>query len=276
MTTNKTLYPLMRIPAHSFYDDGGDGGGDPVPFDLNAALKDPESKKKLQDWAERELVSGVKAKNEELLGKLTRYKVKDADTGEETYIDPEVATQAIEFMNTEGKDINSKIEKAVSEANKRAENQVNSLQGQLDKANATAELERKARIDKTLGYELKSALLESGIKQGKLPMHQMYLMTQVSVDVDENGHESIIIKGDDGNLRYGKDGPMTLKEFIEEYRDKDDISDDWEADVMGGSGQPQGDGIRRTGPKIDQDLSPQERLRQYRQQAAKKANARSR
>jgi len=260
---------MFKVPAHAFYDEGTADPA-PDPFDLNAALQNPEAKKKIEDWAEREIASGLKTKNAELLDKLTGYKVT-AEDGSETYIDPQRAAQAIEFMDGEGKDIGTKVEAAVKEANERAANQVKSLEGQLEKSNKNYETERSARIGMMMDYELKNALLESGIKTGKLPMHQMYLKSLVTVEVDENGRESIIIKGDDGNMRYGKDGPMSLREFIDEYRDKDDIADDWEADVISGSGQQQGDGVRQRGPKIDQTLSPQERLRQYRASQRKRA-----
>lgn len=263
---------LKSAVFHRLFDgegEGGGDGGDEEDFDLSRVLKNPKAKQKITDWAERELVSGVKAKNAELLEKLTKYKTK-GENGEEAYIDPERAVRAIQFMDTEGKDIDQKVQSAVKEANERAEGQVKSLNEKLANTEKSLVQSESRRIDQFLNYELKSALLESGIKSGKLPMHQLYLKSLLDVDVDDKGRESIVIKGDDGNMRYGKEGPMTLKEFIEEYREKEDISDDWEADVNSGSGGTGGEPVRRGGSKIDPNLPPAERLRQFRASEAKR------
>lgn len=249
--------------------DGNKGGYD---FDLQKALSDPKGKETLMTWAEREVAAGLKGKNQELLEKLTGYKIKLED-GSEEYIDPEKAKQAITFMDTEGKDINEKVEKAVSEAHRKAEAQLESVNSKLSDTEKALQQSEAKRVGTIVNYELKSALLEAGIKPGKLPMHQMYLQSMVAVETDDKGREMVVIKDEKGDLRYGKDGPMKLREFIDEYRDSDDIADDFVANNSGGSGGVKGDPVRG-GRGIDQNLTPQERLRQFRAANARQQSRR--
>lgn len=284
MLNRKTNQPMHRrslllnnVPALTrlWEGEGGDGGDDDKAFDLNAALADPKAKAAIEQWAERNVASGLKAKNDEVLGKLNKYKVKGAD-GTETYLDPEDAIAAITFRDTEGKDINEKITNAVQSATTKHQSQINAMEGQLNESKTALQAETAARHAQKVGYELRDALRESGIKSGKLPLHEMYLSQFIKVETNDNGVEKITIYDEDGAVRYGKKGEMTLSEFVDEYRDRDDISDDWHANREGGSGHEPGGVLKKRGGEISMDLAPTERLRQHRQRNSVGSNERRR
>ena len=251
----------VRLPPWSFAE--GEDGGDEYDIDLDKALASPKAKAKLESWAERSVAAGLKAKNQEVLGKLSAYKL-EGEGDQAVYIDPAEAKTALEFVRTEGKDLPAKIQNAVQDATHRLEGQLNSAKQESEKYKGEVGQERQKRQGMMVGYELREALRDSGIKTGKLPLHEKYLRDFITVESDNEGKEHIVVIGDDGQPRYGKDGLMTLSEFVEEYRDKDDIAEDWQADARGGSGQTPGSRIRTPGPKIDPSLPAQERLRQHR------------
>lgn len=264
----KSLMLGARLPAHLFFEGEEEGDYD---FDLDKALASPKAKPKLEQWAERTVAQGLKTKNGELLGKLTHYKVS-GEGDEAVYLDPVKAREAITFVETEGKDLPAKITAAVQDATSRYEVQLQQATGKLAEKDAAITGERSLRHQQKVGYELRDELRDAGIKAGKLPLHERHLRDFVTVEVDEKtGKESLLIVDEAGEPRYGKNGLMTLKEFITEYRDLDDIGDDFEPDVSGGSGQGPGDRLRLPGQKIDQSLPPAERLRQFRAQQAKGA-----
>lgn len=254
-----TLMRGARLPDYAFFEGEDDQEYD---IDLDKALASPKAKQKLETWAERTIAAGLKQKNGEILGQLTRYKLP-TDDGTEAYIDPEEAKAAITFQKTEGKNTGEKIQNAVQDATHRLEGQLSAAAQKAEQAEGKIGEERGLRHSQKIGYELRDSLRESGIKSGKLPLHERYLREFMSVDVDDKGNESILIVDDKGQPRYGKDGLMTLKEFVEEYRDREDISDDWHAEKEGGSGHTPG-GRPRGAPAIDPNLSPTERLRQHR------------
>jgi len=265
----KSLMLGARLPAHLFFE----GEEDDYDFDLDKALASPKAKPKLEQWAERTIASGLKTKNGELLGKLTAYKVS-GEGDEAVYLDPVKAREAMTFVETEGKDLPAKITAAVQDATGRLEVQLTQATSKLAEKDKAISDERTLRHQQKVGYELRDELRDAGIKAGKLKLHERHLRDFITIEVDEKtGAESLLIVDDHGQPRYGKNGLMTLTEFINEYRDQDDISDDFDADVSGGSGQGPGDRLRLPGGKIDQSLPPQERLRQFRANQAKSARA---
>lgn len=248
--------------------------GEPDKFDLNKALADDDAKAAIMDWAERNIAAGLKTKNNDLLTKLTKYKIADKDdkgNTVEVYIDPEKAKQALDFVATEGKDFDTKITKAVEEANNRAGQRITGLERENETVKSALAQEISKRHNQQIGFELRDQLRNAGIKDGKLPLHERYLAESIYVDIDDKGRESLVIKDKNGDLRYGKKGLMTVEEYVLEYRDKDDISDDFGTTTKGGSGGGPGKQVprgRTSNGAIDQSLPPQERMRQFRAQEA--------
>lgn len=264
----------VRLPFPTFDGEGG-GNGDPDPnpvpkFNLQEALADEPSRKALNEWAEREVAKGLKVKNEELLGKLNKYKYKDEESGEERYLDPEEVRTALEFYKSKG-DVNTEeaIQKAVSTAVEKKDREIEQRDKTISDLNTTLEQERAGRHRIMVGHELDSSLIESGIKPGKMHLHHMYLEQFVSIEKDDDGKERMIVLDENGDVRYGNKGAMTVAELVEEYSQKEGVSEDWNPNANNGSGTKPGEFRRRSGPVIDQNLPPQERLRlQRRAQAA--------
>ncbi len=231
-------------------------------FDLSKALKNPKIADILKGWAEREVVTPVKSKNQELLEKLVRYKVKGED-GKEYYLDPEEARTAIEKVKSGTPvEVQKEVDRAVEAANIR--NKV-IIDGLTQKANSLEEnfaRERGRRLDTIVSNELNRALVHSGIKPGKMHLHEMYLRNYLKV-AEENGKEVIVVmdESDADKPRYGSKGLMTVQEFIHEYRNRDGVAEDWQPTVRGGSGTAPTAAMGGRGISINQDLPPAERLK---------------
>lgn len=242
-----------------------------MPINLQEILGNEEDKKVLLDWAEREVVAPVKAKNSELLDKLVKYKLKTED-GKETYIDPNEAVEAIKKVkeappSEDRKKWEDEMARALQAQQERLEAQLKALS--LEKESAVKEVssERQSRYNLMATNTLRSALVDSGVKTTKMHLHEQYLRGYVTVEM-ENGQERVVVKDENGKIRYGSSGLMSVSEFVNEYREKDGVAEDWNATTKQGAGTgPSGGGGRMV---VDQNLPPSERLKQFRAQQAKK------
>lgn len=247
--------------------------GDAPPFDLAKALADPKAKQALTDWAENEFAKGLKAKNEELLQKLLKYKVGGTDEKPE-YLDVEKATQALAVvskLDPSGKmDVNQAIATAVAEATGSKDRDIQNLTTKLADATKATEGEIQRRHKMMVDGAVRDALGETRCKQGKQHLHQMYLSQFVTVEVDKATKEERVVVLDDKKApKYGASGLMKVSEFVKEYSSKDGVAEDWEAEDTSGGGTgarssytPPGGGKTR---QIDPNLPATERLRQARQ-----------
>ena len=231
-------------------------------FDLSKALKNPKIAEVIKGWAEREVVAPIKGKNNELLEKLTRYKYKDGD-GKEHYLDPDEAKVAIEKVKSGTPvEVQKEVDRAVEAANSRNKVIIDNLNSQRTNLEEQLNKERSRRLATIIDNELSRALATSGIKPGKMHLHEMYLRNYLRV-AEENGKEVLVVldEADREKPRYGSKGLMTVQEFILEYRNRDGVAEDWMPTVRGGSGTQPGMGGGRTGVSINQDLPPAERLK---------------
>jgi len=242
-------------------DDGKGGDGPDYEFDLSQALADSNSRKTITSWAEREVAKPLKSKLDKALGKLVRYKIENKETGEEEYIDPDEAKAAIEQIRS-GKtpDVQDEVNRAVKAASDRYDAIVESVRNENDslKGQFAGEVGRRHRM--MVEYALSGALIDSGIKAGKRHLHELYLTKYLSVSEEDNEKEVVVVVDDDGKPRYGSKGLMSIPEFINEYKNRDGVAEDWNPSIGGGSGTGPSVGGRR-GAAIDQSLSPTERMR---------------
>lgn len=241
----------------------GKGGGSDSAFDLAKALADPATKTVLTEWAEREVAAPLKSKNTELLDKLTKYKIKDPkDPNKEIYIDPQEAINAIEQVRTNrAPNIEEEVRKATEVVEGKYKNQVDTLENRLREKDQEVSSERTLRHNLLIAQDLRTSLLASNIKEGKIHLHERYLREFVRVQTD-NGKERIVVVDESGNPRYGSQGLMTLTEFITEYREKNkDVQEDWKSTAKSGSGTQAGGGGSGRGVVVNQDLHPTERMK---------------
>lgn len=232
-------------------------------FNLASSLSNPYIKQTIDEYAEREIAKPLKTKNGDLLDKLVKYKVKN-EKGEESYIDAEAAIDALKKVK-EGltPDMRKEVERAVSEANSRKDAEIKRIADEKAKAEELLGKETSRRHQLLMDHSLRSALVESGIKTGKLPLHENFLRSKMAI-MDENGKEVVVvISDDDGKPRYGSKGLMTVAEFVNEYRNKDGVAEDWSPTTRGGTGTgPNVTG--RPGGAVDQNLPPTDRLKIFR------------
>lgn len=272
--TKSAVFPHYSVVKFVLPFDGEDDPPEPPKFNLQEVLGHPDTRRTLVEWAEREIASGLKQKNSELIGKLSKYKIGeegDGDNKKVIYLDPEEAVNAIKFKkeNPGGanpKKVEEAVADAVREANERKDREIASLNERLATFDNAVREERTRRYGMMIDNGLQQALLDSGIKPSKLHLHKMYLANQVGVEADENGKEMLVILDDAGKVRYGQNGAMTLDEYVLEYSKRDGIDEDWEPVTnAGGGSQPN---FRRgvSTNKIDPNLSPTERLKIHRQQ----------
>lgn len=254
-----------RILPIAFDGENPEEDEDPMPnFDLSLALKSKKAKSALTEWAEREVASGLKTKNSELIDKMKKYRIGGTDDKPE-YIDPEKARLALERMAKEPENLQEEVSRAVEDANRRSQQTIDELTKKSTDFETAAQKERGLRHEMMRDYELKNELIDSGIKLGKMHLHQRYLREYVVVE-EENGKEVVSIIDDEGNVRYGASGRMTLKEFVKEYSSNKDVAEDWNPDTNSGSGhQP---GTRGRGATPPADLSPAAKLTWARNNAA--------
>ena len=236
-----------------------------MPINLQEVLAEEESKKVLIEWAEREIVAPVKAKNSELLDKLTKYKIK-AEDGKEAYLDPDEAKSAISKLKEnplpeDRKKFEEEMNRALEAQRERYETQLALAKNEKQKADDTINQERSNRYNLMKANNLRSSLVESGIKPTKMHLHEQYLKNYIAVEV-ENGVERVVVKDDNNKTRYGSSGLMTVAEFVNEYRGKDGVAEDWQPTVRAGGGT--GTGAGGSGVTIDPNLNPSERLKAYR------------
>lgn len=243
--------------------DEGEGGDD---FDLAKLLENDKAKAAITAWAERELVTPVKNKRDEVLGKLVKYKIKK-DDGSEEYLDPAAALDAInkikDGITPEAK---KEIEKAVEEANRRSSAEIDNLKAQLSEKDKALALERQDRHNTKIDGVLEKHLIDSGVKPGKRHLHEKYLRDFIAV-AEEEGKESIVILDKTGKPRYGSKGLMSVAEFIGEYKNREGVAEDWNPTVKGGSGTAPGSSGRGN-LGINQDLPAAERLKIHRRSMA--------
>lgn len=247
-------------------------GPAPAPFNLNEVLANEGHRAVITEYAEREVAAPLKRKNQELLDKLTKYKTKN-DKGEEVYIDPDEAVGALkkvkEGIGTAAEEVARARQEGITQGQVRldaANARVTQLEGQL----AT---EKTTRRGETVKNEVANVLNRSGVKPGKAHLHEAYLRGQVKVD-DTDGTERTVVLDEAGKPRYGAKGLMTVTEFIEEYKKKEGVAEDWAPTVHGGSGGAPGapggaarpGGGAAVGPAgVDiSKLSPEERMKMFR------------
>jgi len=267
---------ISNIPSYNSRMSGTTNTSDPTPepteeekieaeaksFDLSKTLRNPKIADILKTWAEREVVAPVKSKNQELLEKLVRYKFKGED-GKEYYLDPEEARLAIDKVKSGTPvEVQKEVDRAVEAANTRNKVIIDGLSQKSNTLEEQLARERSRRLDTIVINELNRALINSGIKAGKMHLHEMYLRNYLKV-AEENGKEVIVVmdESDADKPRYGSKGLMTVQEFILEYRNRDGVAEDWQPTVRGGSGTAPTATMGGRGISINQDLPPAERLK---------------
>lgn len=265
-TRNFTFRPsMLPVDSLSAYSPDDPPNDPPVyEFDLAKALADPKAKAIMVEWAERDIAQPLKQKNNELLEKYTKYKVKNED-GTEAYLDPVEALTALRQVKAgQAPEIQQQIQQAVDAANARSQQQIEALTQQLNDATKGVTTERDKRYDTMMKNALKTELLSSGIKSGKMHLHEKYLLDYVAV-VEDGGEEKIVImdEKDKSKPKYGANGLMKLSEFINEYKLRSGVSEDWNPANGGrqgsGTGLPGKPGQQKV--SIDGDLPATERLK---------------
>lgn len=243
-----------------------EGGGE---FDLAKALSNPKSKAVLEEWAEREIARGLKSKNQDLLDTLNQFKIKD-EKGNEVKITPKDAVEAILKVRS-GKGGDEELQRALDAQKERHDAEVAAIRKVADDQTKRADQEQISRHNYMIGKDLQAGLLDSGIKVGKMHLHEQYLKSFLIVD-NENGKERIVVKDEMGKIRYGSSGIMTLREFIEEYKGKDGVAEDWNSNNRSGSGSnPNNNNGNPNIPSAayDMKLTPEARLKAFRQGGSK-------
>lgn len=248
--------------------DGGDegGGGEDFDFNLSRALAHDQTHKTITDWAERELVAPLKKKHDKALGRLIQYKMKNDETGEDEYIDPKEALAAIKQVRSgKAPEVRDEVNRAIEATSAKYEADISEVKNERDALRAKLDAEVGIRHGQMVDYALGGHLIDSGIKPGKRHLHELYLKKFLSVQENETGREEVVVVDDNGKTRYGSSGLMSIEEFINEYRSRDGVAEDWNPNIVGGSGTGPNMGSRSKGRVIDQTLSPTERLKIMRQ-----------
>lgn len=253
---------------------GGSGGGAGDPdFDLAKVLANPKAKAAIDAYAEREIVAPIKAKNSELLDKMSKYKIKVMKDGKEveSYLDPSEAVAAIERVKSgQAPEVKEEVERALAGLQKTHDAEKAELTKAVQEKDRLVITERDARYNLMLANALRTALTESKIKVEKMHLHEMYLRGFLRIAA-EGGTEQIQIIDEAGKVRYGSTGLMSLAEMVNEYRDRKGVAEDWQPTMRGGSGTGAGaGGGNRAGMAIDMTLSPAERMKQFRAQTARR------
>jgi len=195
--------------------------GSPVAFDLQAALVNPESRAALMAWQE-EQTRGLKTALEEHKRFKERYVLrKDESTGQIDYIDPEEARKALENRT---KPDNGKAktgdEAAIQEALKAKEAEIRAdyerrHKAQLDPLSKELESKNKTIRELLIDNAVKSGINGRVRKEGARAAE--YLIKQSLDVIENNGVPVAVVKDADGKPRWGKQGYLTVQEYLDEW-----------------------------------------------------------
>lgn len=208
---NNMLFMNIERKYYSQANDGADGGGGGT-----APVITPEIQA-IIDKAVSEQVSGVKAKRDELLGKL---KEQNDNLKRFDGIDPDAVRGILKrFENDEEAKLiaDGKIDEVI---NKRTERLRNDVDKQLKEANSRVEraeaFANKFR-QRVLGDEVRSA---AG-KAGALASAQEDLILRAKGIFQINDEGQAVAVDDDGNPIMGKDGrtPLSPVEWVESLKE---------------------------------------------------------
>lgn len=192
-------------------------------------LNSPEIQALIQAKAD-EQVSGLKAKNDELLGKLTKTKgefdglksqFSDVDLEEYRSFKAKIKEDETTKLIAEGK-----IEEVL---NQRVQALKQDYEGKLSQTAQQAELYKS----KVLNGYISTAAAQAGVDKNAIDLVAL-LAQQEGVKLDERGNPVIV--DSEGNVRYSKDGntPLSLNDWLNNLQESKPLL--W--------GQPQGGGGR--------------------------------
>lgn len=189
-------------------------------------------------------------------------------------LDPEKAREAISRIERLDSEVDDKAKEQFAILRKRLEDEFKAEREQIEKKyieeSQSAETRTKV-LQARLRQELITsratlALHESGCIAPALMVHPIESM--IDMTIDDNGKETIVVRGEDGNPRItrkpGSTDNMQIEELVEELKADDRYSAAWGGSNASGIGRPH---AHRAGSTTNQfeGLSPQERLRAFRQ-----------
>lgn len=189
-------------------------------------------------------------------------------------LDPKTAKEAIDRLKTLDDEVDDKTKTQIETLRKQIESEYSSKTKQLSEKHqeALGKIEERtktleSRLHKALVVEqAMKALNEAGARAPKLLLP--HIESSVRMTIDENGNESVVVVGDDGQPRMsrksGTTANMTIEEFVHSLKDDDQFAVAFEGSKAKGFDTGKTDRKRGTHTH-DQGMSPQERLRRYRE-----------
>lgn len=231
--------PMIRPPAQFRNADDGSGGGGgtaPTPEEIQARI----------DAAVEAATAGLKGKNQELLGKLGKFKGADPDAVQRILA---AIGDAEEAEMLKAGNIDGVVDRRVTAMREQHEQQLTAA---------------KARADALGKQAVRAALAATAAKTGAAPESIEFLVLKAEAEgwsVDDAGE---VVQRRNGETVFGKDGrtPLTPSDWVESVRTKSPIF--WpKAQGAGASG---GDGAQ--GTKAFKDLSEAERSELFRSNPA--------
>lgn len=212
-------------------------------------LNSPEIQALIQAKAD-EQVQGLKAKNDELLGKLTKTKgefdglksqFSDVDLEEYRSFKAKIKEDETTKLIAEGK-----IEEVL---NQRVQALKQDYEGKLSQTAQQAELYKS----KVLNGYISTAAAQAGVDKNAIDLVAL-LAQQEGVKLDERGNPVIV--DSEGNVRYSKDGntPLSLNDWLNNLQESKPLL--WGQAQGGGARGGQGGSQTRKKPS---EMTTQER-----------------
>lgn len=197
-------------------DDGSKDGGNKGGFNLQEALNNPEIQKAIQSRLDQE-VSGLKSKNEELLGKLKKLKVEPEEIDRLLELKKKVDANEEMKLLSEGK-----LEEVLgrrTEAMKRdAEANISARDNKIKELDEAIKSKNEKLASLIIDGQVREAYI--GLDFEPAAMDDILRLGRDIFQMDETG--KAVPRDGNGNLIFGKDGktPITASEWLEGLADK--------------------------------------------------------